>query len=248
MAPRISSHPASTVSGSQAPGGLAAAFAGVDQRGQFIPVDENWRQERAKWNHDIQSGKLPAQDPEDLVVSHYFVLQEQAFALVKGEGDWVANAANLASLLFNNLDDVNYVGFYRLENASARAWRTDTDGTAGTVRAGVHDDIAGKGEERGELVLGPFMGKPACVRIPVGTGVCGVTAAKGSATLVPDVHAFAGHIACDSASRSEVVVPVFDKNARLWGVLDCDSPTRARFTQSDVTWLSRLADVLFHHE
>lgn len=196
--------------------GLAAAFAGVDEAGQFLPIDEDWKQERARWNHDIQSGRLKAEDPEDLVVSHYFVLQEQAFALVKGEDDWIANAANLSSLLFNNLDDISFAGVYRL---------------VGT-----------------ELVLGPFMGKPACVRIPVGQGVCGVTAQKKSATFVPDVREFSGHIACDPASRSEVVVPVFDKNAGLWGVFDFDSPKTGRFAQTDVTWLSRLADVLFHHE
>lgn len=203
-------------SAASAPQGLAAAFAGVDEAGQFLPIDEDWKEERAKWNHDIQSGRLKAEDPEDLVVSHYFVLQEQAFALVKGEDDWIANAANLSSLLFNNIDDVSFAGVYRL----------------------VGD----------ELVLGPFMGKPACVRIPVGQGVCGVTAQKRSATLVPDVCEFPGHIACDPASRSEVVVPIFDRNAELWGVFDFDSPKTGRFTQTDVTWLSRLADVLFHHE
>ena len=94
---------------------------------------------------------------------------------------------------------------------------------------------------RGEtLVLGPFQGKPACVRIPLGKGVCGTAAQRGQTLPVPDVHAFAGHIACDSASRSEIVVPIL-RDGRVWGVLDVDSPVLARFDQTDKLYLEQVA-------
>src|SRR5262245_5808832 len=104
-------------------------------------------------------------------------LREQARALLQGERDPVANAANLASLIFHILPELNWAGFYWMKG--------------------------------GELVLGPFQGKPACVRIALGRGVCGTAAAERRTIVVPDVDAFPGHIACDSASRSEVVVPIF---------------------------------------
>ena len=93
-----------------------------------------------------------------------------------------------------------------------------------------------------ELVLGPFQGKVACVRIPFGRGVCGVAAATGQTQRVEDVHAFAGHIACDSASNSELVVPLF-KGGRLIGVLDLDSPLQARFSAADQAGVERLVEV-----
>ena len=86
--------------------------------------------------------------------------------------------------------------------------------------------------KKGTLVLGPFQGKPACVRLPLGKGVCGTAAARRETLLVPDVHAFAGHIACDSASKSEMVVPIVH-NGQIWGVLDIDSPVLNRFTEAD---------------
>lgn len=92
----------------------------------------------------------------------------------------------------------------------------------------------------GELVLGPFQGRPACVRIPVGKGVCGTAAQRREAVVVPDVEKFPGHIACDTASRSEVVVPLL-KNGRLLGVLDLDSPRRNRFNEDDRSGLETLA-------
>lgn len=92
----------------------------------------------------------------------------------------------------------------------------------------------------GELVLGPFIGKPACIRIPVGTGVCGTAAATGETQLVPDVHAFPGHIACDSASQSELVVPVL-REGRVIAVIDLDSPLKARFDADDAHGLESLA-------
>jgi len=127
-------------------------------------------------------------------------LLAQARALLEGERDPVANAANLASLIFHTLPDLNWAGFYWL-----------------------------KGDE---LVLGPFQGKPACVRIALGKGVCGTAAQRKASVVVPDVHAFPGHIACDSASRSEVVVPVM-KAGRVLGVLDLDSPSLGRFSDED---------------
>lgn len=121
-------------------------------------------------------------------------------ALLHGERDPIANAANMASLIYHTLPDVNWVGLYLLK-----------------------DD---------ELVLGPFHGKPACVRIALGRGVCGAAAARRETILVPDVEAFPGHIACDSASRSELVVPLIQQGTLL-GVLDLDSPRLARFDEDD---------------
>jgi L-methionine (R)-S-oxide reductase len=97
-----------------------------------------------------------------------------------------------------------------------------------------------KGEE---LVLGPFQGKPACIRIPLGKGVCGTAAASGKTQLVEDVHQFAGHIACDAASNSEIVLPIF-KNNELIAVLDIDSPLVARFDQDDALGLQAIVDVI----
>ena len=133
-------------------------------------------------------------------------------ALLAGEHDLIANAANMSSLLYWSLPDLNWVGFYLVEPRS------------------------------GELLLGPFQGKPACVRIAVGRGVCGTAAARRETVVVPDVHAFPGHIACDSASNSEVVVPVV-RDGRLLGVLDLDSPLLARFDEVDARGLERLVQV-----
>ena len=98
-------------------------------------------------------------------------------------------------------------------------------------------------EKDGELVLGPFQGKPACVRIRIGQGVCGAGAAKCETLIVPNVHEFPGHIACDSASNSEIVVPLMN-DGRLVGVLDLDSPLAARFDQDDARGLEGLARIL----
>lgn len=135
----------------------------------------------------------------------------QARALVAGERDLVANAANLSSLLFHSLPGVNWVGVYFLKD--------------------------------GELVVGPFQGKPACVRIPLGSGVCGVAAARRETLIVDDVHAFDGHIACDAASNSEIVVPLLDGET-LIGVLDVDSPAFARFATTDRGGLEAIARLL----
>lgn len=100
--------------------------------------------------------------------------------------------------------------------------------------------------EEGELVLGPFQGMPACVRIPVGKGVCGTAIDKNETMLIDDVHAFPGHIACDAASRSEIVVPLV-KNGEAYGVLDIDSPELARFTEEDRIGLEKFAETLLKH-
>ncbi|MFC4654539.1 GAF domain-containing protein [Rheinheimera marina] len=144
----------------------------------------------------------------------YTLLVQQAKALIEDESDLIANMANLSSLLFNEMPDLNWSGFYIL--------RDDT------------------------LVLGPFMGKPACVRIPVGKGVCGTAVSSGQVQLVKDVHEFPGHIACDAASNSEIVLPV-----RLRGdiiaVLDIDSPSLARFDAEDQQGLEQLVAVFEQH-
>lgn len=140
----------------------------------------------------------------------YAQLTAQARALLSGEPDRVANAANLAALVYHALPDLNWVGFYFF------------DGT--------------------ELVVGPFQGLPACVRIPLDKGVCGAAARTGQTQRVEDVDAFPGHIACDSASRSEVVVPL-SKNGQLVGVFDLDSPKLARFDAEDQRGLESIAAV-----
>lgn len=143
-------------------------------------------------------------------------LTSAARALVSGEPDGVANMANVAALIWQYLPDLNWAGFYR-----------------------VHKD----GEGGDELVLGPFIGKPACIRIPFGQGVCGAAAASGQTQLVPDVHAFPGHIACDAASRSELVVPV-KRGGQVIAVIDLDSPEPGRFDAEDARGIEALAALL----
>ncbi|NHA15533.1 GAF domain-containing protein [Thioalkalivibrio sp. XN279] len=139
----------------------------------------------------------------------YGELAAQARALTADEPDRVANAANVAALVFQALPRINWAGFYFLQ---------------GEV-----------------LVLGPFQGKPACVRIPVGKGVCGTAVAEARSQRVEDVHAFPGHIACDVDSRSEVVVPLRDASGAIIGVLDIDSPEPARFDAADLAGVEALA-------
>ena len=142
----------------------------------------------------------------------YAELAHSLQSLLAGESDLIAAAANTSSLLYWSLPDLNWAGFYLVDEAS------------------------------GDLLVGPFHGKPACVRIPLGTGVCGTAAAQRRTVVVEDVHAFPGHIACDSASNSEIVVPVLS-GQRLIGVLDLDSPTRGRFDDVDARGLERLVEV-----
>jgi L-methionine (R)-S-oxide reductase len=144
----------------------------------------------------------------------YRDLLRQLSALLAGERDLVANAANTAALIDHGLPDLNWAGFY--------------------FRHGT------------ELVLGPFQGKPACVRIPIGTGVCGTAAERAAAVLVADVHEFPGHIACDPNSRSELVIPLVDADTVL-GVLDLDSPLLARFDEIDREGCEQLAAMFVDH-
>ncbi|MBU2976905.1 GAF domain-containing protein [Alteromonas sp. C1M14] len=130
---------------------------------------------------------------------------------MQGEKDIIANMANLSALIFNNMENINWAGFYLYK------------------------------EE--QLVLGPFQGQPACIRIPMGRGVCGTAASERQTMMVADVHEFAGHIACDAASNSEIVVPLI-VNDKLLGVLDIDSPLKNRFNDSDKQGVESLAATL----
>ncbi|WP_328391570.1 GAF domain-containing protein [Nocardia sp. NBC_00416] len=140
----------------------------------------------------------------------YRQLTAQAAALLAGESDRIANAANLSALVYHALPEVNWAGFYFYDGR--------------------------------ELVVGPFQGKPACVRIALGTGVCGTAAHTRRTQLVPDVHAFPGHIACDGDTRSEIVVPLI-RDDTLLGVLDLDSPRPARFDDTDRRGLESIAEI-----
>ena len=145
-------------------------------------------------------------------MTDYKELNEKLCALIVGIPHKTANLANASALLYHTLDDLNWAGFYLMEN--------------------------------GKLVLNAFQGKPACIEIAVGRGVCGTAVAEKRTQLVPDVHAFPGHIACDSASRSEIVVPLFDKDGEVIGVLDIDSPSVGRFEEKDAEGLRRFADII----
>ena len=140
----------------------------------------------------------------------YRMLCAQLESLLADERDFVANAAQFSAFLFNQVDDLNWAGFYLNRNE--------------------------------ELGLGPFQGQVACVRIPFGRGVCGAAAASRETQRVEDVHAFPGHIACDSASNSELVIPLL-KDGKLIGVLDLDSPRLARFSEADQQGLEQLAAI-----
>ncbi|EGQ9959973.1 GAF domain-containing protein [Vibrio cholerae] len=140
-------------------------------------------------------------------LEQYQRLTKQAVALLEGETNLIANLANLSALLNMELTELNWVGFYLMQE--------------------------------NELVLGPFQGKPACVRIPVGKGVCGTAVAENKVQRVYDVHQFEGHIACDAASNSEIVIP-FSINGKVAGVLDIDSPNIGRFSEIDEQGLTYL--------
>jgi GAF domain-containing protein len=148
--------------------------------------------------------------------------------LLAGEHDLIANAANTSALLFDALPAINWVGFYFLHGTEGL--RDRESGLSG-------------GASDGELVVGPFQGKPACVRIPLGKGVCGTAAARRETLVVTDVHEFPGHIACDAASESEIVIPLIKPDNTLLGVLDIDSPILARFDEADRQGLERLCSI-----
>lgn len=148
------------------------------------------------------------------LAKQYDQVTAQLQALLAGESNYIANLSNTSALLNQFLTDINWVGFYLLE-----------------------DD---------QLILGPFQGLPACVRIPLGRGVCGTSAAEDKTLRIADVHQFPGHIACDAASRSEIVIPL-RKNNVVIGVLDIDSPIANRFTEEDQARLEQLVKVLEQH-
>ena len=142
---------------------------------------------------------------------NYELLCAQLSTLVEGIPYEVANLANASALLWQELPEINWVGFYKMTG--------------------------------GALVLGPFQGKPACIRIEVGRGVCGTAVAEDRVQLVYNVHDFPGHIACDSASNSEIVLPIH-VDGKIWGVLDIDSPDIGRFTEADKAGLEQVVRLL----
>ena len=143
--------------------------------------------------------------------TNYELTAQQLAALTEGIPYEVANLANASALLWQEMPEINWVGFYKMVDSA--------------------------------LVLGPFQGKPACIRIAVGRGVCGTAVAEDRVQLVYDVHQFPGHIACDSASNSEIVLPIHVKG-EIWGVLDIDSPHIGRFTEADKEGLGQVVTVL----
>ena len=148
------------------------------------------------------------------MATNYTFLENLAKNLVEKEDDFIANCGNISSLIFNNLNNLNWAGFY-LYNGE-------------------------------ELVLGPFQGLTATTRIKLGSGVCGTAAIKRETQVVPDVHLFPGHIACDLASNSEIVIPMI-KNEKLIGVLDIDSPELNRFGEEDRLGLEKLITLLLEN-
>ena len=141
----------------------------------------------------------------------YKLLCAQLKALTEDVENVISNLSNASALLWQELADINWAGFYKMEG--------------------------------GILVLYPFQGKTACTKISVGKGVCGTAVAEDRTQLVPDVHQFSGHIACDCASNSEIVVPIH-VNGEIWGVLDIDSPSLNRFTEDDREGLENFVKIL----
>ena len=147
-------------------------------------------------------------------MTDYLKINLTLASLIAGEKNFLANASNFVALLWQELESINWVGFYFFDGS--------------------------------ELVLSVFQGKPACIRIPYGKGVCGTAYAQNKILIIEDVHKFSGHIACDSASNSEIVLPLVS-NGITYGVLDIDSPVFNRFSQSDVDGLAGLLNILLEH-
>lgn len=141
----------------------------------------------------------------------YKCINQMLIGLLEDSPNEISNLANASALLFQELKDINWAGFYIMED--------------------------------GLLQLGPFQGKPACINIEVGKGVCGTAVKEDRTQLVPNVHEFPGHIACDGASNSEIVIPLH-KDGEIYGVLDIDSPMFARFTTEDQTGLEAFVKIL----
>lgn len=143
----------------------------------------------------------------------YHTLEKELFSLIDGEKNLIANLANISSWIYHSIPDLNWSGFY--------LWSSEDQ----------------------ELVLGPFQGKPACIRIRPERGVCGKAYSTATTQRIDDVDSFPGHIACDAASQSELVVPL-KKNGKVMGVLDLDSPQPNRFNDRDETELTRIMDLI----
>lgn len=171
-------------------------------------------------------------------MTDYGLLAKQIVSLAEVDAHWLPVLSNAAALLLAALDDINWAGFYLVDPVTVSGVELDAG-------SGVEPSAAPSDHEpcTPELRLGPFQGKVACVRIPFGRGVCGTAAETKTSQLVEDVHQFPGHIACDSASNSEVVVPIVKDN-QVVGVLDIDSPSVARFTQEDLTGLEQVVKAL----
>jgi GAF domain-containing protein len=152
-------------------------------------------------------------NPERSTRPDYDLLVRQVTSVLEGERALVANASQFSALVYDTLADLNWAGFYLT--------------------------VPSKKGEGQDLLVGPFQGKPACARIPFGRGVCGTTAVEKRTIVVPDVHAFPGHIACDSASASEIVLPLV-VNGAVVGVFDIDSPVPGRFSEEDRVGLERM--------
>ena len=151
--------------------------------------------------------------PTAATAPDYAMLTRQVASILEGERDLVANASQFAAFIYDTVADLNWAGFYLTRPTKSGAGQ--------------------------ELLVGPFQGKVACARIPFGRGVCGAAAERRTTMLVPDVHAFPGHIACDSASNAEIVIPLI-KDGAVLGVFDIDSPTLNRFTETDQAGLEAL--------
>lgn len=145
-------------------------------------------------------------------MTDYSLIQKEISALVEGVPNLISNLSNIASLLFHEMNDINWAGFYWVENDN--------------------------------LILYPFCGKPACTLIPIGKGVCGTAVSTGEIQLVKNVHDFPGHIACDSASNSEIVLPIRNKKGEIVGVLDIDSPILERFSEKDKEGLMGVVEMI----
>ena len=185
-------------------------------------------------------------------MTDYGLLAKQIVSLAEVDAHWLPVLSNAAALLWDALDDINWAGFYLVDPVTVSGAElgagsgVEPDASLEPdAGSGVEPDAAPSAHEpcTPELRLGPFQGKVACVRIPFGRGVCGTAAATKTSQLVEDVHQFPGHIACDSASNSEVVVPIF-KDGQVVGVLDIASPSMARFNQEDLAGLEQVVKAL----
>ena len=147
----------------------------------------------------------------DIKNTNYDLLQKQLISLIEDESNLIAILSNTSALLNDHLDQVNWVGFYLIEN--------------------------------NELILGPFLGHPACVHIQIGNGVCGTAVSNNETQVVKDVHQFPGHIACDANSNSEIVIPIHKDN-KIIGVLDIDAPIKSRFNDEDRKELEKVVSII----